>query len=161
MSQFSQLTRARVLLVTLLPLVCALTGCQRPLRSGDFVQPKEPLSFAEQKQMIIQAAPLGTSRDSIEAKLDAAGIEGQFSAGKTLFYAEAMRRPDDTRWALEVNLLFDENGVLFDIQPRGPFVTGVEPAGTQHAGKRSPGVATPARPRRTAAEQNPFLTPPE
>ncbi len=110
--------------------VAALPGCNRTLHSDDFLQPEVPLSFEEQQKLILDAVPLGTPREDVAAKLEKAGIEGEFSKGRSLFYAESWRRKDGKRLILEVDLLFDEETrTLSEVRPRGGFITRVEPAG--------------------------------
>ncbi|MAG93229.1 MAG: hypothetical protein CMJ48_05715 [Planctomycetaceae bacterium] len=110
--------------------IATLPGCNRTLHSDDFLQPEVPLSFEEQQKLILDAVPLGTPREDVTAKLGKAGIEGEFSQGRSLFYAESWRRKDGKRLILEVDLLFDgETRTLFEVKPRSGFITHVEPAG--------------------------------
>jgi hypothetical protein len=89
-----------------------------------------PLSFEEQQQALLQIVPLGTSREEVIQKLEAAGVEGAFGISDSVYYCDAWIREDDTRWHLDVALLFDQSGELYKTR-RGTATTGITPGGSK------------------------------
>ncbi len=90
----------------------ALTGCR--LGTSEIVC---PLSYPEQKTAIMEIAPLGTPRDETVKKLAEAGIEGSFGIRNSVYYCDFWQREEDQRWHLDLALLFDQTGRLYQIRP--------------------------------------------
>ena len=72
-----------------------------------------PLSSAEQQQAVLDVVPRGTSRADAERRLRDAGIE--YSAGQknSIYYLALWNRADGKRWHINVALLFDKDGRLY------------------------------------------------
>lgn len=77
-----------------------------------------PLSPAEQVQRVREVAPLGTTREEVVARLKKAGIRGNFGENESIFYCDVWeQKADDSRWHMNVTLLFDEQGKLYATRP--------------------------------------------
>ena len=61
----------------LLLAATVLTGCNRSLKTGDFLQPDVPLSFEKQQTLILDAVPIGTPREDLVAKLKTFRFESE------------------------------------------------------------------------------------
>jgi hypothetical protein len=86
-----------------------------------------PLTYSEQEKEILAIVPKGMRRDDALAKLAAAGIEGSFGSSRRVYYCELWKRPDGSRWHLNVALLFDEVGRLYKTQAGDCDITTVLP----------------------------------
>jgi len=123
-SRFANVRRAgSPILFAHLACVALAAGCQLQTQ----VVPS-PLSFEEQQQALLQIVPLGTSREEVIQKLEAAGVEGAFGISDSVYYCDAWTREDDTRWHLDVALLFNQSGELYKTR-RGTSTTGITPGG--------------------------------
>lgn len=101
---------ARLLLCGALALAA---GCQ----FGQAVIEPCPLSWSEQRSRIEELVPLGTQRDEAIARLREAGIDGEFGASGRIYYCGLWDRPGGTRWQIDVALLFDAEGRLYELRP--------------------------------------------
>jgi hypothetical protein len=72
-----------------------------------------PLTYSEQEKEILAIVHKGTRREEALRKLEAAGIDGSFGISRRVYYCELWKRPDGSRWHLNVALLFDEVGRLY------------------------------------------------
>jgi hypothetical protein len=72
-----------------------------------------PLSGSEQQQAVLEIVPRGTPRADAERRLRDAGIE--YSAGQrnSIYYLGLWNRADGQRWHINVALLFDKDGRLY------------------------------------------------
>jgi hypothetical protein len=72
-----------------------------------------PLTDAAQQQAVLDIVPRGTSRADAERRLREAGIE--FSPGQknSIYYLGLWNRSDGKRWHINVALLFDKDGKLY------------------------------------------------
>jgi len=121
------------LLVLLFCGVCGpLAGCQLT-PSPSLVSC--PLPVAEQAAKVLQVTPLGTPREEAMKRLNEAGIHGNFGENQSIFYCDWWERDKSERWHLNVVLLFDENGRLYNTRP-SPSDTDKTP-GVQHVSSES------------------------
>jgi len=101
---------------TALP-VCLLilaAGCR--LLSNASIQPA--LSYREQVREVQRLVPLGTQRDETIARLEAAGIVGEYSAaGQSIYHCQFRTLPDGGRRHMNVALLFNEQDEFYAVQP--------------------------------------------
>lgn len=90
-------------------LAGALAGCASP--GATLVEC--PLSTEQQQQAVLEIVPRGASRADAERRLKEAGIE--FSPGQknSIYYLSLWNRPDGKRWHINVALLFDAQGKLY------------------------------------------------
>ncbi|MBI3864345.1 MAG: hypothetical protein HY290_20875 [Planctomycetia bacterium] len=101
-----------------------------------------PLSIEQQQQAVLEVVPRGSTRAEAERRLKEAGIE--FSPGQknSIYYLSLWNRPNGQRWHINVALLFDGQGKLYQSRAGdsgiGPL-TADEPAGS-----RTPGGARKA-----------------
>lgn len=78
----------------------------------------EHLSLTEQKKMILEFVPLGTSREMTIKKLDEAGIVGDFSpVPRTVYYCQYRLHPGGKKQSLSIALLFNEKGIFYATKP--------------------------------------------
>jgi hypothetical protein len=82
-----------------------------------------PLTYSEQEKEILSLVPKGSRRDDALRKLAAAGVDGSFGISRRVYYCELWKRPDGSRWHLNVALLFDETGRLYKTQAADCDVT--------------------------------------
>lgn len=107
--------RVRLVVIPLIGLFCfglAPGGCATP--KGRFVDC--PLSTDQQQQAVGEIVPVGTSRNLAAQRLSAAGIEFTTAAGDSIYYCAAWKRPDGTRWHMNVALLFDGENKLYQLR---------------------------------------------
>src|SRR5665213_3410475 len=99
--------------ISFLALATIAVGCASPGTS----LVECPLSSEQQQQSVLDIVPRGTSRAEAERLLRAAGIE--FSPGQrnTIYYLGLWKRPDGKRWHIDVALLFDKEGKLYQTRP--------------------------------------------
>lgn len=90
-------------------LLGILTGCTA---AGPSLK-ESPLSVDEQQQAVLEIAPRGTSRDDVRRRLKAAGIEFTTTGNGSIFYLSLWNRPNGERWHIDVALLFDSTGKLY------------------------------------------------
>ena len=76
-----------------------------------------PLSSEQQQQAVVEIVPRGTSRAEAERRLRAAGIEYSASQTSSIYYLGLWTRPDGKRWHINVALLFDKEGKLYQTRP--------------------------------------------
>jgi hypothetical protein len=90
-------------------LAVAVAGCASP--GTKLVEC--PLSTEQQQQAVLEVVPRGSSRADAERRLKEAGIE--FSPGKknSIYYLSLWNRADGKRWHINVALLFDAQGKLY------------------------------------------------
>jgi hypothetical protein len=72
-----------------------------------------PLSIDQQRQAVLEIVPRGTSRDDAERRLKAAGIEFTPGGNGSIYYLALWNREDGQRWHIDVALLFDPSGKLY------------------------------------------------
>jgi hypothetical protein len=72
-----------------------------------------PLSIDQQRQAVLEIVPKGTSRDDAERRLKAAGIEFTPGGKGSIYYLALWNREDGQRWHIDVALLFDPSGKLY------------------------------------------------
>lgn len=110
-----------------------------------------PLSVAQQRAAILKIVPVGTPRDKVVGKLHTAGIGGTFGTGDSIYYCDMWKRDDGQMWQLDVALLFDEAGKLYELR-QGEFLMSEQPQ------------ESPPRTARTSTADDsraiPFGTPP-
>jgi hypothetical protein len=120
------------------------TGCTAPGKS----LMESPLSVDEQQQAVLEIAPRGTFRDDVGRRLKAAGIEFTSGGNGSIFYLSLWNRPNGERWHINVALLFDPAGNLYQTRTADSttgLVTGNDAAEPQHpaAGANARGVRRP------------------
>lgn len=76
-----------------------------------------PLSSEQQQQAVLDIVPRGTSRTDAERRLRAAGIEFSQGQKSSIYYLGLWNRPDGQRWHINVSLLFDKDGRLYQTRP--------------------------------------------
>src|SRR5579872_158869 len=76
-----------------------------------------PLSTEQQQQRVLEIVPRGTSRAEAERRLRAAGIEYSEGQGSSIYYLGLWTRPDGKRWHINVALLFDKDGKVYQTRP--------------------------------------------
>jgi len=118
------------------------TGCQINHAPGLIECPIPP---AEQAAQLVEVVPLGTARENVLPKLKDAGIQGDFGENESIFYCDVWTRPNGERWHINVALLFDERGRLYQTRPG--ITDGVWPAS-------APGIQRIATP--SESERDPF-----
>jgi len=131
-------------------------GCQM---AGTGFRPS-PLDSVQQRQEIEKIVPLGTSRTEVEKRLREAGIEITPGSSSRLAYCDIWNRKGGDRWVLNVALLFDEEGKLYETRPAqaetGLFSSSTP--GASDAAIRSAESQPQAEPttslRQTSAEQS-------
>ena len=75
---------------------------------------KNPLSYSQQEDAILEIVPKETDRDVVVEKLARSGIQGNFSpVSKAIYYCDTWEREDGKRWLMDVALLFDESGKFY------------------------------------------------
>ena len=95
-------------------LTCLLSaGCQ--LNSQQIVA--SPLSYRDQEAEILKIVPEGTPRQEAIEKLAAAGIQGELGGKRTIYYCDLWEREDGQRWHLNVALLFNDSGEVYQTRP--------------------------------------------
>ncbi len=80
-----------------------------------------PLASADQKAALLKIAPLGTPRDAAIQKFEKAGIEGSFGISETVYYCDFWKRSDGERWNMDLSMLFDQSGELYEIRASSFF----------------------------------------
>ena len=96
-----------------LVLAAFVAGCASP--GATLVEC--PLSGDQQQQAVLEIVPRGTSRAEAERKLRAAGIEYSPGQKNSIYYLGLWNRPDGKRWHINVALLFDQDGKLYETRP--------------------------------------------
>jgi hypothetical protein len=92
----------------------SLVGCQLTPAPGLVAC---PLPIGEQAAKVLQVVPLGTPREDVLVKLKDAGITGNFGENQSIFYCNTWEQNKAERWHLNVVLLFDEHGRLYETRP--------------------------------------------
>lgn len=92
-----------------LAAMLVLSGCAT---SSPLIVPS-PVSTDEQQAQILKLVPVGTPRDAALETLRREGIDVQQGASSTIYYCDLWKRPDGSRWHLDVALLFDREGRLY------------------------------------------------
>lgn len=156
--------RIRKMNACLLLLFLGAAGCA----TGPKLIVESPLSSEEQQQAILKIAPKGTERAEVLRRLDKAGIQYEKSGPRvgnsmqgmsdSMYYCSIWNKSNGERWFLNVALLFDRSGRLYETRQRNSE-TGVadrsdlEPdtpatsRGSTSAGSSSPDTPRGARPR--------------
>ena len=93
--------------------VILLSGCHLGLARVT----ESPLSYSEQKQAILEVAPIGTPRNEAMNKLSEAGIEGSYGVSESIFYCDTWTREDGAKWHINVSLYFDKSNKLYEARP--------------------------------------------
>ena len=113
-----------------------------------------PLSIEQQQQAVLEIVPRGSSRDEAERRLKAAGIEYRPGGKGSIYYLMLWNRPDGQRWHIDVALLFDQSGKLYqtraasaswEARPDEPVAGGREASSVRQADAAVPETA-PATP---------------
>ena len=99
--------------VWLIGLAALVVGCAAPGTS----LVECPLSGEQQQQAVLDIVPRGTSRAEAERRLRAAGIEYSPGQRSSIYYLGLWNRPDGKRWHINVALLFDKDGKLYQSRP--------------------------------------------
>jgi len=86
-------------------------GCAGPGPATKFVEC--PLSVSEQQQAVLDVVPAGTSRDEAERRLKAAGIDASPGGNGSIYYIALWKRSNGEHWHMNVALLFDKAGKLY------------------------------------------------
>lgn len=115
------------------------------------------LSWSEQKARIHEIAPVGTPRDEAVERLRAAGIDGEFGARDTIYYCGLWERPDGTYWQMDVALLFDAEGRLYDLRPAEAEVRPLTERSGPEGGTPARAGNAPRATQRAAASGEPVL----
>ncbi len=100
-------------IVLVLGLAAFVAGCASP--GTNLVEC--PLTGEQQQQAVLDVVPRGTSRAEAERRLRAAGIEFSQSQKGSIYYLGLWNRPDGKRWHINVALLFDKDGKLYQTRP--------------------------------------------
>jgi hypothetical protein len=90
-----------------------MAGCSAP--GKPLIE--SPLSYSQQQQAVLDVVPRGTSRGEAEKRLRAAGIEFTPGGNGSIYYLTLWNRADGTRWHINVALLFDAAGKLYESRP--------------------------------------------
>jgi hypothetical protein len=120
------------------------TGCTAP---GTSLM-ESPLSIDEQQQAVLEVAPRGTFRDDAARRLKAAGIEFTVGGTESIFYVSLWNRPNGERWHMNVALLFDPAGNLYQTRTADSttsLATDDELADSQARRSRANSPGIPAR----------------
>lgn len=72
-----------------------------------------PWSVEEQQRAILKIAPIGTPRLDAIRRLKEAGIEVTQGVSDSVYYCDVWNRQDGKRWQIDVALLFDKSGALY------------------------------------------------
>jgi len=72
-----------------------------------------PWTVEEQQRAILKIVPIGTARLDAIRKLKEAGIEVTQGGGDSVYYCDVWNRQDGKRWQIDVALLFDKTGTLY------------------------------------------------
>jgi hypothetical protein len=72
-----------------------------------------PLSIEQQQQAVLDIVPRGLPRDEVERRLKNAGIEYRKGGNGSIYYLMLWNRADGQRWHIDVALLFDQSGRLY------------------------------------------------
>jgi len=118
---------------------CTTTG--KPLREC-------PLSVDEQQQAVLELVPRGTLRAEAAQRLKQSGIEFSTSGHESIFYLSLWDRPNGERWHINVALLFDSSGRLYQARPADSpmaLLRRDEPVEPQSADARANSSGQPAR----------------
>jgi len=83
----------------------------------------ETLTYSEQEAAILRVAPVGTSRERALEKLEQAGVVGSFGISESIYYCDIWQRRGGDVSHLDVALLFDEQGNLYETRPGDTEVT--------------------------------------
>lgn len=94
-------------------LVGVLVGCASP--GTNLVDC--PLSIEQQQLAVLEVVPRGSSRADAERRLKEAGIEFSAGQGNSIYYLSLWNRQDGKRWHINVALLFDSQGRLYQTRP--------------------------------------------
>lgn len=76
-----------------------------------------PLSPEQQQQAVLEIVPRGTLRAEAERRLRSAGIEYSPGQRNSIYYLGLWNRSDGKRWHINVALLFDKDGRLYQTRP--------------------------------------------
>jgi hypothetical protein len=72
-----------------------------------------PLSSEQQQQAVLEIVPRGSTRADAERRLKEAGIEYSPGRKNSIYYLSLWNRQDGKRWHLNVALLFDAQGKMY------------------------------------------------
>jgi hypothetical protein len=103
-----------------------------------------PIPETEQAARIASLVPVGTDREAAIEKLREAGVNGQFSAGDTIFYCQTWLQDTNERWLVNVDVRFDEEGRVYAYRPapQPGAASGLQAAGTLKIAKPPKQVAS-------------------
>jgi hypothetical protein len=93
-----------------------------------------PLTYSEQVKELLVIVPKGTKRDEVLRRLAKAGVEGNFGSSRRIYYCDLWNRSNGEKWHMNVALLFDDSGKLYNTQVADSEVTAV-PAHAEAAEK--------------------------
>jgi hypothetical protein len=105
--------RARQTAGRILWTIALMAGCSAPGKS----LVECPLSVNQQQEAVLAIVPPGTPRGLAEQRLKAAGIEFTPGGNGSIYYLSLWSRADGERWHINVALLFDQAGKLYQTRP--------------------------------------------
>jgi hypothetical protein len=73
-----------------------------------------PLTYSEQEKEILTIVPKGITREEALRRLATAGVEGSYGISRRVYYCDLWKRPNGERWHINVALLFDDRGRLYE-----------------------------------------------
>ncbi len=118
-------------------LAAAMAGCA----SSGARLVECPLSVEQQQQAVLEVVPRGSSRADAERRLKEAGIEYSPGQKNSIYYLSLWNRRDGKRWHLNVALLFDAQGKMYQTRAGDsitePLAGGVDAASPASARNRS------------------------
>ena len=94
-------------------VLAGLLACLGCHTSGSRIVPS-PMSLVEQQQKILQITPVGTPLNDALLKLNQAGVQTNQGVSESILYCDLWKRPDGSQWYMNVALLFDESGKLYE-----------------------------------------------
>jgi len=107
--QFESLLRVQVAAACLFASACASLSTSNSENTLALC----PLNSEDQQVEVLKIAPLGTPREEAHRKLAKAGFELSPGVSKSVSYCTVWNHGRDERWAMDVALLFDESGNLY------------------------------------------------
>jgi hypothetical protein len=117
-------TAALCISAVTLCLAGLLAGCAAPGRPLT----ECPLSVDQQQQAVLQIVPRGMNRDEAARRLKSAGIEFTTSGNDSIYYLSIWNRASGERWHVNVALLFDPSGNLYETRTADATVSRVTAA---------------------------------
>lgn len=94
------------------------------------------MSPEEQQRAVLKIVPLGTPRVEVVEKLKGAGIQFSPGTSESIYYCDVWNREDGAHWQMDVALLFDSDGKLYQTR-RAQADTGLASAADTRAVSKS------------------------